>query len=482
MREIFIERREKSIRIAVKNNNELEECFIEEKSSEPTYGEIYKGRVKNIVPAINSLFLDIGLDKEGYMYYSEDLKKLNIKKGDEFLVEVLKEPLNEKGAKLTNKFNIPGKYLVFTKGKKGISFSKRITDEVKKKLIEAELEDVDGINIVVRTEAVNVPIEILKAERNKLKGILDEMNRKLNYSTELSKVYGEDVSLNKVLRDNITKGNLKIYVDNIEDETYVKSFLDGEKDVEIIVYNGLRTLFDYYNIEKEILKLRHNKVKLNCGGDIVIEKTEAMYVIDVNSGKNIKGRSFDKTILQTNLEAAKEIGKQIMLRNLSGIILIDFIDMRDHSQRANVMKELKDSLKSDKGNSKIYPFTELDLAQITRKRRGKSIYDSIEDKCLLCKGSGNILKLSYIEDLIRNDILRSVEDNTIESFFIELDNIYREDVKGDLFSFLKNIDGLDKEIFLKFSEGIDGYRIEPLIFKNQKENLADYKVKGIEKY
>ncbi|MGG7076465.1 ribonuclease E/G [Clostridium sardiniense] len=482
MREIFIERREKSIRIAVKNNNELEECFIEEKSSEPTYGEIYKGRVKNIVPAINSLFLDIGLDKEGYMYYSEDLKKLNIKKGDEFLVEVLKEPLNEKGAKLTNKFNIPGKYLVFTKGKSGISFSKRITDEVKKKLIEAEIEEIDGINIVVRTEAVNVPIEILKAERDKLKGILDEMNRKLNYSTELSKVYGEDVSLNKVLRDNITKGNLKIYVDNIEDETYVKSFLDGEKDIEIIVYDGLRTLFDYYNIEKEILKLRHNKVKLNCGGDIVIEKTEAMYVIDVNSGKNIKGRSLDKTILQTNLEAAKEIGKQIMLRNLSGIILIDFIDMRDHSQRANVMKELKDSLKSDKGNSKIYPFTELDLVQITRKRRGKSIYDSIEDKCPLCKGSGNILKLSYIEDLIRNDILRSVEDNTIESFFIELDNIYREDVKGDLFSFLKNIDGLDKEMFLKFSEGIDGYRIEPLIFKNQKENLADYKVKGIEKY
>lgn len=482
MREIFIERREKSIRIAVKNNNELEECFIEEKSSEPTYGEIYKGRVKNIVPAINSLFLDIGLDKEGYMYYSEDLKKLNIKKGDEFLVEVLKEPLNEKGAKLTNKFNIPGKYLVFTKGKSGISFSKRITDEFKKKLIEAEIEEIDGINIVVRTEAVNVPIEILKAERDKLKGILDEMNRKLNYSTELSKVYGEDVSLNKVLRDNITKGNLKIYVDNIEDETYVKSFLDGEKDIEIIVYDGLRTLFDYYNIEKEILKLRHNKVKLNCGGDIVIEKTEAMYVIDVNSGKNIKGRSLDKTILQTNLEAAKEIGKQIMLRNLSGIILIDFIDMRDHSQRANVMKELKDSLKSDKGNSKIYPFTELDLVQITRKRRGKSIYDSIEDKCPLCKGSGNILKLSYIEDLIRNDILRSVEDNTIESFFIELDNIYREDVKGDLFSFLKNIDGLDKEMFLKFSEGIDGYRIEPLIFKNQKENLADYKVKGIEKY
>ena len=464
MREIFIERRERSIRIAVKDNNELEECFIDEKINEPTYGEIYKGRVKNIVPAINSLFLDIGLDKEGYMYYSEELKKSHIKKGDEFLVEVLKEPLNEKGAKLTNKFSIPGKYLV------------------KKKLIEAELEKVEGINIVVRTEAVNVPIDVLKTERDKLKSILEEMNRKLNYSTELSKVYGENVFLDKILRDNITKGNLKIYVDNSEDEAYVKSFLDGEKDIDIIVYDGLRTLFDYYNIEKEILKLRHNKIKLNCGGDIVIEKTEAMHVIDVNSGKNIKGRSFDKTILQTNLEAAKEIGKQIMLRNLSGIIVIDFIDMRDHSQKAEVMKELKEALKNDKGNSKIYPFTELDLVQITRRRRGKSIYDSIEEKCPLCKGSGNILKLSYIEDLIKNDILRSVEDNTIKSFFIELDSIYKESVNGDLFSFLKNVDGLDKEIFLKFSDGIDGYKIEPLIFKNQKENLADYKVKAIEKY
>ena len=482
MREIFVERRENSLRVAVKDNKELEECFIEEKSSEPSFGEIYKGRVKNIVPAINSIFVVLGFEKEGYMYFSEELKKQGIKKGDELLVEVLKEPLNEKGAKVTNKFSIPGKYLVFNYGESGISFSKRFTDEVKKTLILAEIEEVKGVNIVIRTEGANVPIEILKKERDKLKLILDDMTRKLNFSTEISKVYGEDALLNKVLRDNITKGNVKIYVDNKEDESLANNFIDGEKDIEVILYKGFRGLFDYYNIEKEILKLRHNKIKLNCGGDIVIEKTEAMYVIDVNSGKNIKGRSFDKTIFQTNLEAAKEIGKQIMLRNLSGIILIDFIDMRDQNQRFTIMKELKEALKNDKGNSRIYPFTELDLVQITRRRRGKSIYDSIEESCPLCKGSGNILKLSYIEDLIRNDILKSFEDNTIKSFFIELDSIYKEKVQGDIFNFLKNIDSLDKEIFLKFSDGIDGYKIEPLIFKNQKENLLDYKVKSIEKY
>ena len=205
MKEIFIERRDKSLRIAVKLNNELEECFIEEKTDEPTTGEIYKGRVKNIVPAINSLFIDLGLEKEGYMYFSEELKRTNIKKGDELLVEVLKEPLNEKGAKVTNKYSIPGKYLVFTHGETNISFSKRITDEVKKKLILAELEEVEGINIVVRTEGANVPIEVLKKEREKLKEIYEEINRKLIYSTELGKVYGEDISLNKVLKDNFQR-------------------------------------------------------------------------------------------------------------------------------------------------------------------------------------------------------------------------------------------------------------------------------------
>ena len=482
MREIFVERRENSLRVAVKDNKQLEECFIEEKSKEPSFGEIYKGRVKNIVPAINSIFVDLGFEREGYMYFSEELKKQGIKKGDELLVEVLKEPLNEKGAKVTNKFSIPGKYLVFNYGESGISFSKRFNDEVKKTLIIAEIEEVPGVNIVIRTEGANVPIEILKKERDKLKDILDNMNRKLNFSTEISKVYGEDALLNKVLRDNIAKGNIKIYVDNKEDETLANNFIDGEKDVEVILYKGFRGLFDYYNIEKEILKLRHNKVKLNCGGNIVIEKTEAMYVIDVNSGKNIKERNLNKTILQTNLEAAKEIGKQILLRNLSGIIVIDFIDMRDPKQRIQVMRAIKDALKADKGNSKIYPFTELDLVQITRKRRGKSIYDSIEEACPRCKGSGNILKLSYIEDLIRNDILKAVEENTIESFFIEIDSNYKEAVSGDMVSFLKNIDGLDKEIFLKFSEGIEGYKIEPIIFQSQKNNLEDYKIKGIERY
>ena len=155
--------------------------------------------------------------------------------------------------------------------------------------------------------------------------------------------------------------------------------------------------------------------------------------------------------------------------------------MRDRSQRAIVMSALKESLKLDKGNVKIFPFTELDLVQIARKRQGKSIYEYMEEECNLCKGRGIILKLSYIEGLIKNEIIRVKEENSIDCFHIEIDSVYKDKIKEDIFDFIKEIDGLDKEIYLNYVDGIEGYKIEPLIFQGQKDNLKDYKVTAIEK-
>ena len=204
-----------------------------------------------------------------------------------------------------------------------------------------------------------------------------------------------------------------------------------------------------------------------------------MYVIDVNSGKHTKARDFNKTIFETNMEAAKEIGRQIKLRNLSGIIVVDFIDMRDEKQRPVVMKTIKKSLESDKGNTKIYPFTELDLIQISRRRKGKSIYEYLEESCKKCKSNGYILKLSYLENLIKNEILKAYKENSINDFYIELDESYKENVKEDLIGFLTRIDGLDKEIYLNFVENLEGYNLEPLIFASQKENYQSYKIKTV---
>lgn len=481
MREIFIERDELLLRIAIKENGKLVECFFEEVSQDPKIGEIYKGRIKNIVPAINSIFVDIGLEKEAYMYYSNELKDTGIKKGDDILVEVIKEPLNNKGAKVSKNISIPGRFMVLTLGESGITFSKRINSQEEKGRISEIINDIDGYGITIRTEAVHAGDEDLLEEKLRLLSEFDVLIKKLNYSLNLGKVYGENIILNKVIMDNLG-AECKIISNDEEDLKEISSIIKSNKDIIIEKYNENISLFNYYGIEKEILKLRHKKVALNCGGNIVIDKTEAMYVIDVNSSKNIKGRSFDKTILETNLEAAKEIGRQIRLRNLAGIIVIDFIDMRDFSQKALVMEALRDSLKEDKGNVKVFSFTELDLVQIARKRRGKSIYEYLEEGCKRCNKEGFVLKLSYIEKLIRNEVIKAEEENSIRSFYIELDRNYEDIVRGNEFSFLSNINSLDNEIYLNFVDGIEGYKIEPLIFNSQKENVKNYLVKAYEKY
>ena len=477
MKEIFIERREDNIRIAIKRSGILQECIVEEESNGPVIGEIYKGRVKNIVLGTNSIFVDIGLKKDAYLYYSNELKAEGIKKGDDIIVEIIKEPINDKGPKVTKKYSIPSKYLVLEAHGQGVEFSKRFKDDVKKELLLAELKPVDGAKLIVRTEAGNVSLEELEYEKEILEKEFEKIKRNLDYSTKLGKVYGDNLALTKVFRDKIGLEQTKVYVDTKEDYDFAKEYLKDSNNVEIILYDETRTLFDKHDIEKELLKLRHNKVSLKCGGSIVIDRTEAMYVIDVNTGKNIKERSFEKTILETNLEAAKEIGRQILLRNLSGIIVIDFIDLRDKSHKAVVMKELKEALKEDGGNVKIFPFTELNLVQIARKRIGKSVYEYMEEPCKLCHGNGRVLKLSYLEGLIRNEIIKFSNENGINEFFIEVDSHYESLIKGDIVSFLKNIDSLDKGIYINYIDGIDGYRIEPIIFQNQKKNLSKYFIK-----
>lgn len=479
MREIFIEKREKLIRIAVKENDELVECLVEEENIEPQIGEIYKARVKNIIPAINSIFLDIGLSKEAYMYYNEELKRIGIKKGQEILVEVLKEPLRNKGAKVSNKVNLIGRYIVLTIGAEGITISKRISNiEQRKRLINIT-NPIKGIEIVYRTEAESASNEELLNELNSLLEKKEEMEKKLRYSTTIGKIKSNSMILRFLEELDFRK--TRIVSDDYEFLENIKKLLKEKNEFEFNFYENKGTLFDFHGIEKEIIKLRHKKVNLHCGGYIVIDKTEAMYVIDVNSGKNIKEKDFNKTIIQTNLEAAKEVGRQIRLRNLSGIIVVDFIDMRDETQKLPVIKALKKSLKADKGNVKIFPFTELDLIQISRKRKGKSIYEYLEEPCGRCKSNGFILKLSYIENLIRNEIIKCYNENSIKDFYIEIDKNYEKDIKEDIFKFLRNIDGIDKEIYLNFVYNIEGYKIEPLIFASQKKNYQKYKVKTIEK-
>lgn len=471
MREIFIERSEDILRIAIKENGELTECFIEEETLEPLPGEIYKGVVKSIVPAIKSAFIDIGHSKNAFMNLKPDVR---LKLGDEIIVEVVKEAYGDKGPKVSSDFSLPGKYSVITSGGKGVGVSKRINDSNKRAELLKEVIQFEDAGVTIRTSGAYSTIEAINNELNELYEQFKLLCQKAKYHKNPQKLYGENPLLHKILRDKMDKATKTLYMNKKEDYEVVSNYSDISQGIDIKLYDEKRTLFDYYGIEREILALRHNKVSLNCGGYIVIDKTEAMYVIDVNSGKNTKSKNREKTAEETNKEAAKEIARQIRVRNLGGIILIDFIDITNENSKKEIMGILRSELATDKNRTQVFPFTELNLVQISRKRSGKSIFDIIEEKCSYCCGMGERLSLSYISILIRNEILKFRGENSINDFYIEINKQYQDTVKEDLFKFLTKIEALDCHVYINYAEEIEYYKVEPLLFKNQIDNVRKY--------
>lgn len=478
LKDIFIERQSNLLRIAIREKNVLKECFIEEENGEPYPGEIYKGVVKNIVPAIKCAFIDIGNKKNVYMYLDNKFKNTKIKKGEEVLVQVVKEDLGSKGAKVTNAISIAGKYCVLQNIDNKISFSRKIGDNELKNNISNNLSKPDDVGIMIRTEGANISVSDINKEIDKLYSLYINIVNKAKYYNKIGMLFDNGGILGRVLRDKLNN-NCRVYVNNERDFNYVNEFLKNllYEKISVKFYEEGITLFDYYGIEKEILSLRNNKIWLNCGGYIVIDKTEALYAIDVNSGKNTKENSIEKTAFITNYQAAEEIVKHIRLRNLNGIIVVDFINMNNCENKQKIIQIMEDGFKDDKNKTVIYPFTELNLVQISRKRTGKSIYDYIEEDCCLCNGRGKKIKFSYICMLIKNEVFKINEQRNIKDIHIEIDENYLYNIKQDVLNFIKCIDALDKKIYITYIKD-EYFKIHPLIFASQIENLKQYKIYG----
>ncbi|MBO3441271.1 Rne/Rng family ribonuclease [Clostridium haemolyticum] len=481
METIYIEREEEILRIVLREDDILKECFIEEEKSEPSPGKIYKGVVKNIVPAIKCAFIDIGCNKNAYMYLHHKFKNDDLKNGDEVLVEIMKEAIGEKGPKVTSSISVPGRYVVIVTNNNKISFSKKIEDNDNFKCyIKDNVNKPEDIGIMIRTNALDATIEDINTEIEKLYETYKKIVQEGTYCLKPKLLYDGGGTLGRILNDILTFNTKKVVLNNEQDLKYIKKFIEDKSDLdlELQLYEGTQNLFSYYNIEREILSLRNNKVMLPSGGNIIIDKTEAMYVIDVNSGKNTKETSIDKTALVTNLEAAREIARQIMMRNLSGIIIIDFIDIHDYDYKKKILHILKDEFKEDKKKTVIYPFTQLNLVQIARKRRGKAISEYIEEECTMCNGKAKRIKLSYINKLIRNELKKIDNDYNISDIYIELDEKYKKDVLGDVIKFIKDIEGLRKKIYVNFISNLEYFKVEPLLFESQIKKLENIKIYG----
>jgi len=477
LKEIFIERRKEILRVAIKNSGSLSDCFIEEERHAPYPGQIYKAVVKNIIPALKSAFLDIGLEKNAYLYLEGKFEKRNIKKGQELIVEVVKEELGQKGAKVTSAFSIPGRYCVLLTDNCSISFSSKISSQEYIKEIREGIKKPSDIGIKIRTAAEQVSLDEINQEIDKLYRQYKRIIEESSYKIKPGLLYNGGGTIGKVLRDNLDGLVSKIIVDSKEDFEAIKEYVIDKKDIstEVQLYEGHRSLFDFYGIEKEISHLKNERVNLSCGGYIVIQNTEAMYVIDVNSGKNVGSNLRELTALETNLEAAKTCARQIRLRNLSGIILIDFIDMQKESHKNKVLEELHKGFEDDKNKTIIYPFTQLGLVQIARRRKALPIENYILEECKQCKGHGRKLKFSYVCMLIKNEMLRVDNDSKIKDILIMLNSYYRRFVEESSQGFLNSIEAEGKRIYLKFIDGeFENFKVEPMIFKKQIEEVQKY--------
>lgn len=475
MKNIFIERQEKVLRVAVTENDRLIECMIEEEGEDVYPGQIYKAVVKNIVPAIKCAFVDIGTKKNAYMYLDARYNNLHIKKGDELLVEVIKESIGSKGPKVSSVISVPGRYSVIKAIPKTIEISKKIEDQAYIKKIRDEIKMLADAGVMIRTNAQKIGFEEVKKEIEFLYSIYQRIVNEGKYLNKPKLLYNSGGHIGKVIRDIIDDVTEKIIVNNQDDYLEIKGVLNNIPEVETKAYIHSESIpiMQYYGIEGEILKLRNNVVDLECGGSIIIEKTEAMYVIDVNSGKNIRGSSIEKTAETTNVQAAREIARQVKLRNLSGIIIVDFIDLNDGNKQKMVLDTLINGFKNDKNKTVVYPFTELSLVQIARTRKGKSILEHMEDNCSCCNGTGKKLKLTYLTYLLKNEMLRLANS---EHVYIQLNEMYKNSIMKDTAGFAKAIGLENSKIYINFEKYGDEIKVVPLIFENDREKNRKYKI------
>ncbi len=532
-REIIIHSAINEVRVAILEDGELAEFFIEMPNKERVIGNIYYGRVNKVVPALNAAFIDIGMKQDAFLHFSdaedslektviteeedsEELTKqipdesekkkikgksrsqkskkqethseesnkagdnlaifttrrsgevkINLVEGKSVVVQITREAYHNKGVKVTSKIAIPGRYLVLMPYEKMIGVSRKIASYQERKRLRSLVKNFLGseYGCIIRTASVDKTEEELKRDWLELKEMWSEIDTKIKQSTLSSLIYQDMQMATSIVRDLFTSNVQRVVVDSKklfkEITSYIKK-VSPHLENRVELYEGNTGIFEEFNIEKELLRSYKRKVNLHGGGDIVIEQTEAMTVIDVNSGRAFE-KDQEKNSFKTNIEACRIIARQIRLRDLGGMIVIDFIDMGDDNNRKKLVNEMKKELTRDRAKTIVYPLTQLGLMQITRQRINLNIVEKITEICPTCKGIGRITSktvlVNEIERWLRNfrkksnefriilqlhpSIAEYITDGTISivskfmiKYFLKIKVQQNENVPSDQFKFL----------------------------------------------
>lgn len=430
--ELLINATPRETRIAIVENGVVQELMIERSSRKGIVGNIYRGKVLRVLPGMQSAFIDIGIEKAAFLHLSDLIKKsdgqantesesqnnVDITKllhpGQSILVQVIKDPLGSKGARLTTQITIASRYLVLIPNTDHIGVSQRIESIEEKQrlksLVTDLVQDSSSQGFIIRTAAEGVEEEKFISDIKFLQKLWQSIEEK-KPTIKDGNIVHEDLSLMlRTMRDIDIANIIKVSIDSKESFQKVRSFIEQfmpELSQRVELYTGERPIFDLYSVEEEIQKALERNVQLKSGGYLVIDQTEAMTTIDVNTGAFVGHRNLEETIFKTNLEAATALARQLRLRNLGGIIIIDFIDMQEEEHKRQVLKTLEKALSKDNAKNKISEVSSLGLVEMTRKRTRESLEHLLCEKCPVCNERGSIKTVETVCLEIFREILRS---------------------------------------------------------------------------
>ena len=416
-------------RVAMIQGGNLQEIHIEREAKRGIVGNIYKGRVSRVLPGMQAAFVDIGLDKAAFLHASDivphtecvseneknqfqvrDISEL-VRQGQDLVVQVVKDPLGTKGARLTTDVTLPSRYLVFMPGASHVGVSQRIESEKErdrlKKIVGHYCDNLSGF--IIRTAAEGAADDEIAQDAAFLKHLWRKVQeRRVKYKTK-SMLYGELGLAQRILRDFVGTEIDMIQVDSRQAHDILKEFTEEfvpELAERLFHYTGELPIFDLYDTETEIQRSLDRKVELKSGGYLIIDQTEAMMTIDINTGAFVGRRNLEETIFNTNIEATKAIAHQLRLRNLGGIIIIDFIDMASLDHQKRVLSALEQALSHDRVKTNINGFTQLGLVEMTRKRTRESIEHVLCGTCPTCLGRGTVKTVESVCYEILREITR----------------------------------------------------------------------------
>lgn len=412
------------IRIAIiDEKGKLYEFFVERMLEHQRTGEIYKARVDSVLPGMNSAFLNLGDGRNGFLYL-DDVKGMEVKPGMEMLVQVVKNARKGKGARVSPRISLAGRYMVLIPGGHETGVSKRIEDDDERARLRAIAKEIrpQNFGIIIRTVAEGCDAEGLREDVEGLLSQWETIQRNAKQNGAPCLIHRDIGSLERVLRDELTDEIDEIVIDSEEEkesvETIVKKFFP-DKEIDVNLFKGKMPLFEVYGLENQIAELQDRKVWLPSGAYLVIDQTEALTVIDVNTGKFVGSKNLNDTVLKTNLEAAVEIARQLRLRALGGIVVVDFIDMENETDNQALVHQLQELFKNDRCKARVYGVTGLGLVEITRKRARTDIRAALTRGCPFCGGLGTVTKEESVAVQIKRFVRKITLSSKAEALLVE---------------------------------------------------------------